>query len=77
MWAMKKSVRYVDVVKAAGRVVRPELTEDQLDRAAQVIAANRRPGAKTVDMNHVYRVREAVRRAIGNGDARSPAPSGE
>jgi hypothetical protein len=71
---MKRSIQYLDVAKAALRVVRPELSDDEVERAAHVIAANRRPHAKTVDMNHVRKVRDEVSRAIARGDG-PPAPS--
>ena len=63
---MSESLTYLEFVKRAGRRVRPELSEDELDRASRVIAQSRRPDASQVDMDQVERVRAEVRRAIAD-----------
>jgi mono/diheme cytochrome c family protein len=60
-----------DAVKEIGRMVRPELTDSQLDAAAAVIAGDVQPDAATVDPEDVRRARERIKEAIA-GTSKGP-----
>ena len=53
-------------------MVRPELNDAQLEAAANIIAGDVQPEAKTVDPADVQRARERVARAIAATGAQSP-----
>ncbi len=71
--AMRRKTAELKFTKTVVRYVRPELTDEQVDRVARVIAESdrRERRSKTVDLVEIRAVRDIIRNILGEG----PSPS--